>query len=163
MAFAGQSSLVNCMVPFPHMLCLVRRHSCCRRVMENIEAMGHANGHLLLPICPAQDDFEIHPCETDEPNDEDATDTSEAMVSPAHHSDESAAVPESHALPAMEDRRDLKPSVPCQPINNRRRISEGNRKRSFQTILQNTKNGIVDVAEHKDDLIQDLWNYWKPD
>ena len=45
--------------------------------------------------------------------DEDATDTSEAMVSPAHHSDESAAVPEPHALPVMEDRRDPKPSVPC--------------------------------------------------
>ena len=146
-----------------------------RRVMENMEALidlgqqtitSHkhgmkdvklsrsANGHLLLPICPAQDDFEIQPCETDEPNDEDASDTSETMVSPAHHSDETAAVPEPHALPVMEDRSDPKPSMQCQPVNNHRKITEGDRKRAFQTILKNTKNGVVDIVRHKDDLVQ---------
>ena len=113
-----------------------------------------ANGHLLLPICPAQDDFEIQPCETDEPNDEDTSDTSEAIVSPAHHSDETATVPEPHALPVMEDRSNLKPSTPCQPVNNHRKVTEGDRKRSFETMFKNTKNGVVDIAEDKDDLIQ---------
>eukprot|EP00435_Cladocopium_sp_Y103_P065222 s43_g27.t1 len=122
--------------------------------MKNVKLSRSANGHLLLPICPAQDDFEIQPCETDEPNDDDATDTSETMVSPAHHSDENAAVPEPHALPETEDRSDPKPSVSCQPVSNRHKITEGDRKRSFQTILKNTKNGIVDLAKHKDDLIQ---------
>jgi len=115
-----------------------------------------ANGHMLIAICPNQSELEVQQCETNEPN-ESATSTSEctdAVSSSSESCPDARAPPSSlRAEPgtepsvAQQDHVSQKPVAPGKP-----KITTADRRRAFQTILKNNKNGIVDVKDKRKEL-----------
>ena len=90
-----------------------------------------SNGHLLLPLCEPPEDLEVAKCDHEtkyEPNDSE-TASSECQDQPQ---------PE---LPPKEVPKHAKHA-------HKHKITPLDKKRAFQGIVKNTKNGVVDVSEH---------------
>ena len=148
-----------------------------RRVLENMQAVidlgkqtitsqkhgtheeplcFSANGHMLIAICPNQSELEVQQCETNKPN-ESATSTSECADA---FSSSSESCPEASAPPSsLRAELETQPSVAQQDHISQKPVATGkpkitiaDRRRAFQTILKNTKNGIVDVKDKRKEL-----------
>jgi hypothetical protein len=115
-----------------------------------------ANGHMLIAICPNQSELEVQQCETNEPN-ESATSTSEctdAVSSSSESCPDARAPPSSlRAEPGTEPSVAQQDHVSQKPVaQSKPKITTADRRRAFQTILKNTKNGIVDVKDKRKEL-----------
>ena len=94
-----------------------------------------SNGHLLLPLYMPKLDLEIDQCDhqnTNEPNVE-----VPPKVEPAEPKDHQSQKFQTHV---------------CSPKCNH--DSPLDKKRAFQKIVKNTKNGVIDIAQHSQGLAQ---------
>ena len=89
-----------------------------------------SNGHLLLPLCEPPHDLEIGQCDHTEMNEPNPNAAASAVVSNAKDSES-----QGHTCS-----KSCKHNTPLD------------KKRDFQTIVKNTKNGVVDVVVHASQL-----------
>ena len=122
--------------------------------MFNVPLRQAANGHFLMPLYEIPNDFHVEesqlaesmiradaqPCQPEyEPNDAEAAETptpSEPLQSPGPSEDQCV----------VEIKRDK-----GKPTKNGK-ITTGDRRRAFQHIAKNTKNGIVDVQKFQEEF-----------
>jgi hypothetical protein len=124
--------------------------------MHEVPLRQAANGHFVLPLYEAQPDFQaaendqmvvddVAPGEEEEhqnnePNDDDVSSNEplETELPPPSHS------PEDHGSTKVQNN--------LKGISKPGRISNGDRRRAFQHVAKNTKNGHVDVAQFSQEL-----------
>ena len=123
--------------------------------MHDVPLRQAANGHFVLPLYEAQPDFQaaendqmvvddVAPEEEEhqnnEPNDDDVSSNEplETELPPPSHS------PEDHGSTKVQNN--------LKGISKPGRISNGDRRRAFQHVAKNTKNGHVDVAQFSQEL-----------
>ena len=120
--------------------------------MHQVPLRQASNDHLLMPLCPTETDLEVAQCSlqscpmdpmsqdhrlcTSEVNNEVPDNDSQSMVV---NPSEGPIIPEVD----RHHRHSQKTVSKTSPLD---------RKRAFQTIVKNTKNGIVDVELYKEQL-----------
>ena len=108
-----------------------RTITCKKHGMDQVPLRQASNGHFLLPLCAIDGELDVAQCEdTNEPNQDDPP--------PANHLADEVEVPCN--LPCKD-----KPSrTRSQPV----KITPLDQKRAFQTVVKNTKNGVIDLKTH---------------
>ena len=121
--------------------------------MHQMPLRQASNGHLLMPLCPIENDLEIAQCSL--------------QPCPMHSisQDKHSCVDDVGKETPKEDNLSMvvNPSVSPSdlvdndkpPKSNPKKVSKTSpldKKRAFQTIVKNTKNGIVDVDQFRDQL-----------
>ena len=106
-----------------------------------------SNGHLLLPICPQPDELEIAQCEEEcnEPNN--AVD-----VQSNHATCGSLPATEDGVESNIHDTHERVEHVPKSNSKKSPKITEADKRRAFQTIVKNTKNGQVEISKFDKEL-----------
>ena len=102
------------------------------------------NGHLLLPSCPMPKELDVAQCETsnesNEPNQNSDLWSSNATCAKSQPKD-------SPAEPVESPKPVTTPKFKKNP-----KITPNDKRKAFQTMVKNTKNGVIDLDVHRESL-----------
>eukprot|EP00435_Cladocopium_sp_Y103_P025552 s3203_g6.t1 len=103
-----------------------------------------SNGHLLLPLCPPADELEIAQCDDNEIENEPNCAKASEGAPDQWSTNATCATTQNDSLPLPASTSNTKKKNPKNTVLDKRR--------AFQTVVKNTKNGVVDMNVHKESM-----------
>ena len=103
-----------------------------------------SNGHLLLPLCPPANELEIAQCDEKEIENEPNCANPPQGATDQWSTSATCATSQKDCLPVPETKSNTIKRNPKNTVLDKRR--------AFQTVVKNTKNGVVDMNVYRNEL-----------